>query len=464
MFMIRATMPARAAQADTYRRVLDAADGRRVVFRTLDIGSDKILPYMKRIDEENPAMGWRALRFGLDRPRLMTMQLQALLRGAEGRPLSVMFPFVTEVSEFFAARDLLLRERDAMAARGRPAPERLEIGAMLETPSLAYAPDAFFRAADFISVGGNDLMQFFYAADRGNERVRKRYDPLGPSWLAFLQEIVARCDAQGAALSFCGEAAGRPLEALGAGGDRVPHVLDAPDRDRPGQADAAQRRSGRGARGGLTGCGGWGKRPRAAGALGEGAGRAGLGAPVSASERLNVGGGGAAVAARLQLEGELLAVIQPGQAGALDLGDVHEDVVAAFIGLDEAVALGGVKPFHGSGRHGPCPSVGRRMRDCRGSRRFKARSTRPRAVSGRHVYSRRSYARSEIRAEVSRCKADAANAAAEKPATYCVLYRVSSRAVRGRNMTDPGARPALRRAATRPRQGRNDPTARIARG
>jgi phosphotransferase system enzyme I (PtsP) len=125
-----------------------------------------------------------------------------------------MFPFVTDASEFFAARDLLLRERDALAARGRPAPESLEIGAMLETPAMVYAPDSFFRAADFISVGGNDLMQFFYAADRGNERVRKRYDALGPAWLTFLEEIVARCESQGSTLTFCGESAGRPLEAL----------------------------------------------------------------------------------------------------------------------------------------------------------------------------------------------------------------------------------------------------------
>jgi phosphotransferase system enzyme I (PtsP) len=214
MFMIRSTMPGRDAQAAIYRRILDGAGGRRVVFRTLDIGSDKLLPYMRRVAEDNPALGWRAVRFGLDRPRLMTMQLQALLRGAEGRPLSVMFPFVTEASEFHAARAMLLRERDRMAARGRCVPETLEIGAMLETPSLAFAPDSFFREADFVSVGGNDLQQFFFAADRGNERVRKRYDPLSPSFLIFLRDIVARCEHNGTPLSFCGEAASRPLEAL----------------------------------------------------------------------------------------------------------------------------------------------------------------------------------------------------------------------------------------------------------
>ena len=214
MFMIRSTMPGRDAQTGIYRGILDAAQGRRVVFRTLDIGSDKLLPYMRRVAEDNPALGWRAVRFGLDRPRLMTMQLQALLRGAEGRPLTVMFPFVTEAREFREARSMLLRERDRLAARGRPVPETLEIGAMLETPSLAFAPDSFFREADFLSVGGNDLQQFFFAADRGNERVRRRYDTLSTAFLGFLRDIVARCDANGTRLSFCGEAASRPLEAL----------------------------------------------------------------------------------------------------------------------------------------------------------------------------------------------------------------------------------------------------------
>jgi phosphotransferase system enzyme I (PtsP) len=214
MFMVRATMPGRDAQADVYSRILDAANGRPVTFRTLDIGSDKILPYMRRIEEENPAMGWRAVRFGLDRPRLMTMQLQALLRGAGGRPLRVMFPFVSTLAEYRAARALLERERDRLAARGRPAPETLEIGAMLETPALAYAPDTFFKAVDFISVGGNDLKQFFFAACRANDRVRRRYDTLTPAYLRFLAMIVARCADNATPLSFCGEAAGRPLEAL----------------------------------------------------------------------------------------------------------------------------------------------------------------------------------------------------------------------------------------------------------
>jgi phosphotransferase system enzyme I (PtsP) len=172
------------------------------------------MPYMKRPDEPNPAMGWRALRVGLDKPGVLRMQIQALLRATNGRPLSVMFPLVAEASEFVRARDTLLREVERERRLGHVLPERIEVGAMLETPSLAYAPDSFFQLADFISVGGNDLKQFFFAADRENELVRRRYDVLSVSYMTFLQMIVVRCAAHGTDLSFCGEDAGRPIDAL----------------------------------------------------------------------------------------------------------------------------------------------------------------------------------------------------------------------------------------------------------
>lgn len=213
-FMIRSNLPGREAQAALYARVMDAAQGREVIFRTLDIGSDKILPFMQRPTEPNPALGWRAIRVGLDRPRLFRMQIQSLIRGAGGRPLSVMFPMVTEAEEFRAARDLLLAEVDRLESLGRPRPAELKIGFMLETPSMAYAPDWVFELADFVSVGGNDLAQFFFAADRENELVRKRYDTLNFSFLRFLARVVERCGDAGTRLSFCGEAAGRPAEAL----------------------------------------------------------------------------------------------------------------------------------------------------------------------------------------------------------------------------------------------------------
>ncbi|MBF9034205.1 phosphoenolpyruvate--protein phosphotransferase [Rhodobacterales bacterium HKCCE2091] len=213
-FLTRSQVPRRGELAALYARVMDAAGGRRVVFRTLDIGSDKVLPYMKPFEEPNPALGWRAIRVGLDKPGVMRMQLQALIRAADGRPLTVMFPFIAQFEEFLQARDHLMREMDREDALGHALPSRLEVGAMLETPSLAFAPRQFFELADFISIGGNDLKQFFFAADRENERVRRRYDTLNVSFLTFLQQIVHRCDDCDTPLSFCGEDAGRPVEAV----------------------------------------------------------------------------------------------------------------------------------------------------------------------------------------------------------------------------------------------------------
>ncbi len=213
-FLVRNKVPRRGELAALYARVMDAAKGKRVVFRTLDIGSDKVLPYMKREDEPNPALGWRAIRVGLDKPGVMRMQLQALIRAAAGRPLSVMFPFVAQLEEFRDARQHLLEEIDRERKLGHVLPETLEIGAMLETPSLAFAPRQFFEMTDFISIGGNDLKQFFFAADRENERVRRRYDTLNVSYLTFIEQIVKRCAETDCRVSFCGEDAGRPVEAV----------------------------------------------------------------------------------------------------------------------------------------------------------------------------------------------------------------------------------------------------------
>jgi phosphotransferase system enzyme I (PtsP) len=213
-FLIRSTVPKRTDLAALYSRILDSAGDKPVTFRTLDIGSDKVLPYMKRSEEPNPALGWRAIRVGLDRPGILRMQIQALLRGAAGRPLRIMFPFIAGPGEFDAARDILLREVARERTMGNVPPEDISIGAMLETPSLAWAPDRFFELADFISIGGNDLKQFFFAADRENELVRRRYDSLSVSFLDLIEHIVRRCAAGNTPVSFCGEDAGRPLEAL----------------------------------------------------------------------------------------------------------------------------------------------------------------------------------------------------------------------------------------------------------
>ncbi|WP_415403782.1 phosphoenolpyruvate--protein phosphotransferase [Tateyamaria sp. SN3-11] len=213
-FLVRNQMPKRSELSALYARVLDAAGGKKVVFRTLDIGSDKVLPYMKPNDEPNPALGWRAIRVGLDKPGVMQMQLQALIRAANGRPLTVMFPFVAQYEEYTQACAQMDKAMDRERRLGHVLPESIDVGAMLETPSLAFAPTKFFEEVGFLSIGGNDLKQFFFAADRENERVRRRYDTLNVSFLSFIERIVERCDHTGTALSFCGEDAGRPVEAL----------------------------------------------------------------------------------------------------------------------------------------------------------------------------------------------------------------------------------------------------------
>ncbi len=213
-FLTSNRVPRRSDLAALYSRVMDAAGGKRVAFRTLDIGSDKVLPYMKRQDEPNPAMGWRAIRVGLDKKGMMRMQLQALLRAAAGRPLSIMFPFIAQFDEYKEACQHLDHVLETEEKQGHILPASVEVGAMLETPSLAFAPRQFFEAADFISIGGNDLKQFFFAADRENERVRRRYDTLNVSFLSLIRQIVNRCAETGTSLSFCGEDAGRPVEAV----------------------------------------------------------------------------------------------------------------------------------------------------------------------------------------------------------------------------------------------------------
>lgn len=203
-------IPDVAGQAAEYGKVMDRAKGRPVQFRTLDLGADKLLPGETVQTEENPAMGWRSLRIGLDRPAILRRQLRALLLGAQGRPLRIMFPMVATVEEFRAARDLL----EAEAGRIRPAPERLEAGTMLEVPSLLFQLPGLLAEADFISVGTNDLMQFLFAADRGTPELADRYDTLSAPVLEMLEKLVAACQEADVPLSVCGEAAGRPLDAL----------------------------------------------------------------------------------------------------------------------------------------------------------------------------------------------------------------------------------------------------------
>ncbi|MCO4825776.1 MAG: phosphoenolpyruvate--protein phosphotransferase [Amylibacter sp.] len=213
-FLVRSEMPKRTDLSRQYTRVFDGAKGKPVTFRTLDIGSDKVVPFLKPEDEPNPALGWRAIRISLDKPGIMRMQLEAILRASKGRPVNIMFPFVAQFSEFIDAKAMLDKTIENELRLGHTIPSDIKVGAMLETPSLAFAPNQFFEMADFISIGGNDLKQFFFAADRENERVRRRYDTLNVSFLTFIELITQRCDEFNTPVSFCGEDAGRPLEAM----------------------------------------------------------------------------------------------------------------------------------------------------------------------------------------------------------------------------------------------------------
>lgn len=213
-FMARSSLPDVAAQTLLYRKILDQAAGKPVVFRSLDVGGDKVLPYWNPYEEDNPALGWRSIRITLDRPAVMRHQLRALLRSAAGRELRVMFPMVAEVAELVQARQILDLEIDHEKAAGHPLPDRILVGTMLEVPALAFQLDALLPLVDFVSIGSNDLAQFLFAVDRGNPRIAERYDPLAPAMLNFIRLMARRCEAAGVPLSVCGEMAGRPLEAM----------------------------------------------------------------------------------------------------------------------------------------------------------------------------------------------------------------------------------------------------------
>ncbi|MEQ8593780.1 MAG: phosphoenolpyruvate--protein phosphotransferase [Parvibaculum sp.] len=215
-FMIASTLPSLRDQIELYSAVLDVAGDTPVVFRTLDIGGDKMLPYMNfaALKEENPALGWRAIRISLDRPGLLRHQVRALLTAAAGRSLRIMFPMIAEVAEFQRARALVDKEMARLDQFGKEKPALLEIGTMLEVPSLAWQLDTLLPLVDFVSVGSNDLLQFLFASDRGNARVAGRYDFLSPAVLSFLKHIVAKCHRHETPLTLCGEMSGKPLEAM----------------------------------------------------------------------------------------------------------------------------------------------------------------------------------------------------------------------------------------------------------
>ncbi len=213
-FMIASKLPSQREQVELYSDVMESAGDLPVVFRTLDIGGDKMLPYMQQADEENPALGWRAIRIALDRPALLRHQVRALLTAAVGRDLRIMFPMVADVAEYERARALVDKELVRLDQHGREKPRSVAVGTMLEVPALFWQMEALLPKVDFVSIGSNDLIQFLFASDRGNPRVANRYDLLSPGALNFLRQVVLICARHKVPLSLCGEMAGNPLEAM----------------------------------------------------------------------------------------------------------------------------------------------------------------------------------------------------------------------------------------------------------
>jgi phosphotransferase system enzyme I (PtsP) len=213
-FLVSASFPRIREQLKLYRAVLDAAAGRPVTFRSLDIGGDKVLPYMRRMHEENPALGWRGVRLALDRPGLLRSQVRALLQAAAGRELRLMFPLIAQASEFDQAREIVSREAEFLRRYGHELPAAMKLGAMVEAPSILFELEALLQRVDFISVGSNDLFQFLYAAARGKPQVGRRFDPLSAPLLRALGRVVEAAKRAGVPVTLCGELAGRPLEAM----------------------------------------------------------------------------------------------------------------------------------------------------------------------------------------------------------------------------------------------------------
>lgn len=215
-FMVASTFPRAEAQEKLYRDVLDTAKGRPVTFRTIDIGGDKVLPYFKGSaqEEENPALGWRAIRLTLDRPGLLRTQIRALLKAAGGRELKVMLPMVTELGEIAQAREIIDREVRHLSRFAHHLPTSLKVGAMIEVPALLWQLDELMQAVDFVSVGSNDLFQFVMAADRGNTQLADRFDPLSVPFMRVLRQIADAGLRNHTPVTLCGELAGKPISAM----------------------------------------------------------------------------------------------------------------------------------------------------------------------------------------------------------------------------------------------------------
>lgn len=213
-FMASEVMPNVERQMAYYKDLMDKAGQKKVIFRSLDVGSDKLLPYWSNSGEENPAIGWRSIRITLDRRAILRKQVRAFLRAAAGKELNVMFPMISTLNEFEEAKETLLLELDKEKRKSGEVPAKVNVGLMIEVPAVVFQLDEILKQADFISIGTNDLAQFIFACDRGNPRLTERYDVLSAPFLLMMQEIVTKAEKAGVYCSVCGEMAGNPIEAM----------------------------------------------------------------------------------------------------------------------------------------------------------------------------------------------------------------------------------------------------------
>ena len=214
-FMVAAQFPRAEEQERLYRQVIQAMGGKPVTFRTLDIGGDKVLPYFQgEGQEENPALGWRAIRLTLDRPALLRTQVRALLKAAGGRELRILLPMITELGELRQAREIIDREVRHLSRFAHVLPTTLKIGAMVEVPALLWQIDELMKMVDFVSIGSNDLFQFIMATDRGNTRLANRFDVLSVPFLRVLKSIADAGRRNHTPVTLCGEMGGRPITAM----------------------------------------------------------------------------------------------------------------------------------------------------------------------------------------------------------------------------------------------------------
>jgi len=214
-FMLAQRFPRLTSQIRHYTQIIDQSKGKPVTFRTLDIGADKVLPYLRQPREENPALGWRSIRMSLDRPGLLRLQLRALMMAGGGAPLKIMFPMIADVEDYRRACEVVEIEKAYLTARGHTLPQPLKLGVMIEIPSLLWQLDHLLPMVDFASIGSNDLVQFLFASDRGNPKLTGRYDPLSPAALSAMRLVVEKAALHGKPVTLCGELGGRPLEAMG---------------------------------------------------------------------------------------------------------------------------------------------------------------------------------------------------------------------------------------------------------